>query len=76
MLSDSGSLHRTHGGAVIPEFAAGTQPFRSRVEQHVPAKLRQAEAVTATLKHRETVFLDSSSSSYYSPASCSRGPCR
>jgi DeoR/GlpR family transcriptional regulator of sugar metabolism len=65
MLSESGSLRRTHGGAVLPGFAGGTQPFRSRVEQHVPAKLRVAEAVMGALKPRETVFLDSSSSSYY-----------
>ena len=65
MLSNSGYIHRTHGGAVIAEFLTGAQPFRSRVGQHVPAKLRLAEAVTASLKHRETVFLDSSSSSYY-----------
>src|SRR5438552_2789445 len=65
LLSETGHLRRTHGGAVIPEFMAGEQPFRSRLEQHVAAKLRLAQAVTRALEPRETVFLDSSSSSYY-----------
>ena len=65
ILSKSGSVRRTHGGAVVPEFLTAAQPFRARIEQHVPAKLRLAEAITAALKPRETVFLDASSSSYY-----------
>ena len=65
ILGESGCLRRTHGGAVVPEFLAGALPVRSRVEQDVPAMLRLAEAITAALKPRETVFLDASSSSYY-----------
>ena len=65
MLSNGGYLRRTHGGAVGAESLAGAQWFRSHLEQHVAAKLRLAQAVTATVTARETVFLDSSSSSYY-----------
>lgn len=65
LLNESGYLLRTHGGAMLPEGAVHAQTFRTRLEQHVPAKLRLADAVTGALEPRETVFLDSSSSSYY-----------
>lgn len=65
MLSASGHLLRTHGGAVVPDVEVHGQPFRTRVDQHVPAKLRLAEAVVRALNPHETLFLDSSSSSYY-----------
>jgi len=65
MLGDWGHLRRIHGGAVLTGSALGEQPFRTRVEQHVSAKLRLAEAVTKAIESHETVFLDSSSSSYY-----------
>lgn len=65
MLSATGHLLRTHGGAVLADFVAREQSFGSRLEQHVPAKLRLAQAVTRAIKPRETIFLDSSSSSYY-----------
>jgi DeoR/GlpR family transcriptional regulator of sugar metabolism len=65
ILKDRGHLVRTHGGAVLPDFVVGEQPFRTRIEQAVPAKLRLAGALVAALGPHETVFLDSSSSSYY-----------
>lgn len=65
MLRDCGHLLRTHGGAILPESVLGEQPFRARLEQDVPAKLRLAEAVVRSLEPHETIFLDSSSSSYY-----------
>lgn len=65
MLSASGHVLRTHGGAVVPDVGVRGQPFRARLEQDVPAKLRLAEAVVRALESHQTVFLDSSSSSYY-----------
>lgn len=65
ILKETGRLRRTRGGAVLPESGVREQSFRNRVEQNVPAKLRLARAVVTTLEPHETVFLDSSSSSYY-----------
>lgn len=65
LLSQSGHLRRTHGGAVVPDLWAGKPPFLTGLEQDVSGKQRLAEAVTRVLKPRETVFLDSSSASYY-----------
>jgi DeoR family transcriptional regulator of aga operon len=65
LLAEGGHARRTHGGAVLPELAAHEDSFHSRLEQNVEEKLRLARAVAQTLKPDETVFVDSSSSSYY-----------
>jgi DeoR/GlpR family transcriptional regulator of sugar metabolism len=65
LLAEEGRARRTHGGAVLPELAAHEDSFDSRFEQDVAEKLRLSKAVVATLKPRETVFIDSSSTAYY-----------
>ncbi len=65
LLAEAGYARRTHGGAVLPEFAAHEDSFQSRLEQDVEAKVRIAKAVVATLETNETVFIDSSSWAYY-----------
>lgn len=65
LLDESGYAHRTHGGAILPELAGHEDSFRSRIDRDVQAKTRLASAVAGALKPSETVFIDSSSSSYY-----------
>jgi DeoR/GlpR family transcriptional regulator of sugar metabolism len=65
LLAEEGKARRTHGGAVLPELAAHEDSFDSRFEQDVSEKMRIAKAVVATLKAKESVFVDSSSTSYY-----------
>ena len=65
LLAEEGRARRTHGGAVLPELAAHEDSFDSRFEQDVGEKLRIAKAVVATLKPKETLFIDSSSTAYY-----------
>jgi DeoR/GlpR family transcriptional regulator of sugar metabolism len=65
LLAEEGRARRTHGGAVLPELAAHEDAFDSRLEQDVGEKHRLARAVAATVKPRETVFIDSSSTAYY-----------
>jgi len=64
-LAEAGHLRRTHGGAVLPDLAAHEDSFESRLEVGVAAKRRIAAAVVADLEAHETVFIDSSSSSYF-----------
>jgi DeoR/GlpR family transcriptional regulator of sugar metabolism len=65
LLADAGHVRRTHGGAVLPDLAGHEDSFESRLAVGVEAKRRIAAAVVAHLKVHETVFIDSSSSSYY-----------
>ena len=65
LLAQEGRARRTHGGAVLPELAAHEDSFETRYEQEVAEKHRLAEAVVATLKPKETIFVDSSSTAYY-----------
>lgn len=65
ILADSGFARRTHGGAVLPELAAHEDSFQRRVNQHVEAKVRLAEAVAQTVTSGETLFVDSSSTAYF-----------
>jgi DeoR family transcriptional regulator of aga operon len=65
LLADAGLLRRTHGGAVLPDLAAHEDSFESRLEVGVKAKRRIAAAVVAEFEAHETIFIDSSSSSYY-----------
>jgi DeoR/GlpR family transcriptional regulator of sugar metabolism len=65
ILNESGHLLRTHGGAILRGGVVHEHPFRRQLEQHVRAKRRLAGAVMGALDAHETVFLDSSSSSFY-----------
>lgn len=64
-LEERGSARRTHGGAVLPSFAAPENSFAQRVMVATTAKQRLADAAFALLVPGETVFLDSSSTAYF-----------
>jgi len=65
LLAEAGHVRRTHGGAVLPDLAAHEDSFESRLEIGAEAKRRIASALVAELDAHETVFVDSSSTSYY-----------
>jgi DeoR/GlpR family transcriptional regulator of sugar metabolism len=65
ILAHEGRLRRTHGGAVLPELAGHEDSFRSRLEQEAEQKRRIGRAVAASAEPNETVFVDSSSTSYF-----------
>lgn len=64
-LDETGHARRTHGGAILPELASHEDSFQRRVDKNVGAKTRLAKSVAAAIKRNETIFVDSSSSSYY-----------
>lgn len=70
-LERRGLLRRTHGGAVLPE-TKGTEPlapeensFARRLARSTEAKHRLADAAVDLLEPSQTVFLDSSTTSYF-----------
>src|SRR3954452_7657223 len=65
ILAQEGRLRRTHGGAVLPELAGHEDSFRSRLEQEADEKRRLARAFAASAEANETIFIDSSSTSYF-----------
>lgn len=64
-LAQEGLVTRTHGGAVLPELAAHEDSFQHRLGHAIAAKERLALAGVALLDADSTMFLDSSTSSYY-----------
>ena len=64
-LARRGVLRRTHGGAVLPTTSAHEDSFARRLNAATDAKRRLAEAAVALLSPGETVFLDSSTTSYF-----------
>src|SRR6185295_16319829 len=52
-------------GAVLPTTSAHEDSFARRMKVETEAKLRLAEEAVAMLAPRETVFLDSSTTSYF-----------
>jgi DeoR/GlpR family transcriptional regulator of sugar metabolism len=64
-LERQGVARRTHGGAVLPSISGKEDSFAQRVEVATEAKARLAEVAVALLAPRETVFLDSSSTTYF-----------
>ena len=64
-LERRGVLRRTHGGAVLPQNAAHEDSFGRRLKVASESKRRLAEGAVALLSPRETVFLDSSTTSYF-----------
>ena len=64
-LERRGLVRRTHGGAVLPTTAAHEDSFARRMKVETEAKRRLAEEAVAMLSPRETVFLDSSTTSYF-----------
>src|SRR3954449_8350885 len=64
-LERRGVVRRTHGGAVLPTISAHEDSFARRLEVGSAAKARLAEAAVDLLTARETIFLDSSTTTYY-----------
>jgi len=64
-LERQGVVRRTHGGAVLPGVSAHEDSFAQRVETDAGPKAALAEAAVARVAPGETIYLDSSSTSYY-----------
>ena len=64
-LERRGLVRRTHGGAVLPTTSAHEDSFARRMKVETEAKRRLAEEAVAMLAPRESVFLDSSTTSYF-----------
>lgn len=58
-------LRRTHGGGVLPTTSAHEDSFARRLKVSTEAKRLLAEAAVAGMAPGETVFLDSSTTSYF-----------
>jgi DeoR/GlpR family transcriptional regulator of sugar metabolism len=64
-LARRGIARRTHGGAVLPTTSSHEDSFARRLRAESDAKRRLANAAVEMLSPRETVFLDSSTTSYF-----------
>ncbi len=64
-LERAGVARRTHGGAVLPSISAEEDTFSHRLGVDAEAKARLADAALELLAPHQTVFLDSSSTTYY-----------
>jgi DeoR/GlpR family transcriptional regulator of sugar metabolism len=66
-LERRGIVRRTHGGAVLPlaSVTAQEDSFSRRLDTAAAAKRRLAEEAVSLLAPRQTVFLDSSTTSHY-----------
>ncbi|MQA76483.1 MAG: DeoR family transcriptional regulator [Solirubrobacterales bacterium] len=64
-LERQGIARRTHGGAVLPDIAAHEDSFAQRLETATEEKRLLADAAIAMLSPAETIFLDSSTTSYF-----------
>jgi DeoR/GlpR family transcriptional regulator of sugar metabolism len=64
-LERRGTVRRTHGGAVLPTISAHEDSFARRLDIASDDKRRLAEAAVDRLSPRETIFLDSSTTTYY-----------
>jgi DeoR/GlpR family transcriptional regulator of sugar metabolism len=64
-LERRGVLRRTHGGGVLPTTSAHEDSFARRLKASPEAKRRLAEEAVALMAPGETVFLDSSTTSYF-----------
>src|SRR5215207_9396334 len=64
-LEDEGRVRRTHGGAVLPEYAGHEDSFWYRLDETVEVKERLADAAVELLEPGDSVFLDCSTTTYY-----------
>jgi len=64
-LERRGAARRTHGGAVLPTISAHEDSFGRRLQDFEAAKRQLAVAAVEQLSGRETIFLDSSSTTYF-----------
>jgi DeoR/GlpR family transcriptional regulator of sugar metabolism len=65
ILEREGWVRRTRGGAMLPVVASQEDSFAHRLEQSVEHKKRLAAAAAGMLKRGESVFIDSSTTAYY-----------
>src|ERR687890_2549387 len=66
VLEHQGKVKRTYGGAVLPGVAQHEDSFQQRLGEAIEAKKRLARAAARLLGAEETVFIDSSTTAYYS----------
>ena len=64
-LERRGVLRRTHGGGVLPTTSAHEDSFARRLKVAAEPKRRLAEEAVALMAPGETVYLDSSTTSYF-----------
>jgi DeoR/GlpR family transcriptional regulator of sugar metabolism len=64
-LEEEGRVRRTHGGAVLPEYAGHEDSFWHRLDEAVEAKERLARVAVGLLEPGDSVFLDCSTTTYY-----------
>src|ERR1700742_644125 len=64
-LERRGVVRRTHGGAVLPSISAHEDSFARRLDVSAEEKVLLAAAAVALMAPRETIFLDSSTTTYY-----------
>ena len=64
-LERQGVARRTHGGAVAPAASAHEDSFGRRLDVETDVKLALAREAAAMVVAGETIFLDSSSTSYF-----------
>ena len=64
-LERRGVARRTHGGAVLPGLSSHEDSFQQRLGVEVEAKERLATAAFALLEAGEAVFVDSSTTAYF-----------
>jgi DeoR/GlpR family transcriptional regulator of sugar metabolism len=64
-LERRGALRRTHGGAVLPSPSSQEDSFARRLDVARPEKRALADAAVAALSENDSVFLDSSTTSFY-----------
>ena len=65
LLEEEGRVRRTHGGAVLPGYAGHEDSFWYRLDEAMEAKERLAGAAVGLLGPGASIFLDSSTTSYY-----------
>jgi DeoR/GlpR family transcriptional regulator of sugar metabolism len=65
VLERQGKVKRTHGGAVLPGLAQHEDSFQQRLGEGVEAKKQLARAASALVEAEESVFIDSSTTAYY-----------
>src|SRR3954467_12624812 len=64
-LERRGVVRRTHGGAILPTISGHEDSFARRLDVDADEKARLAAAAVELLSPRETIFLDSSTTTYY-----------
>lgn len=63
-LAHNGKIDKFHGGATLPS-GGGEGPFRERMIENAPAKVRIASAATALFHPGETLFVDTGSTTLF-----------